>query len=219
LKPIRFSWWVSISIDSFTTYCYPRQLHPVVSLCHGRLMKFSALLGGLMAAMVSCTANATVLLTESQVGNYSATFVADGHYAAISISGLGGLFRLYPLAVLNSANENLFDTGAGWSFTHSATSNLPDNFGSLSDVLGNGEIDIATLFFVDTFTRIIPTNIGETYTIYITDIYSGGIGGSWTASVEGIPEPASWGLLLAGFFGTGVALRSSRTRRPADRLA
>lgn len=39
--------------------------------------------------------------------------------------------------------------------------------------------------------------------------------GSYILSVEGVPEPASWALMIAGFAATGGALRMRRRARPA----
>ncbi|WP_293864936.1 MULTISPECIES: PEPxxWA-CTERM sorting domain-containing protein [unclassified Sphingomonas] len=39
--------------------------------------------------------------------------------------------------------------------------------------------------------------------------------GSYVLSVEGVPEPASWALMLAGFAATGAALRMRRRPGPA----
>jgi hypothetical protein len=36
-----------------------------------------------------------------------------------------------------------------------------------------------------------------------------------TGMVPSVPEPATWGLMLLGFAGAGVALRRDRKRKPA----
>ena len=52
---------------------------------------------------------------------------------------------------------------------------------------------------------------GDTSVLFAADILgngnTGNVGGSGV--VTGIPEPATWGMLLLGFFGLGFAFRKS----------
>jgi hypothetical protein len=90
----------------------------------------------------------------------------------------------------------------------------------------------------DGLAQTIATTVGDQYTVgfYLggDNIYSGGYrpnfdppyldvyvyaGEAFTSSTfNGVPEPASWALMLAGFAGLGAALRKTRTSgvtRPA----
>jgi hypothetical protein len=55
---------------------------------------------------------------------------------------------------------------------------------------------------------------GKTYNIYAaSDIFSGKTGNVGATLVPtGVPEPASWAMMLVGFGGLGAALRSRRSR-------
>jgi hypothetical protein len=187
-----------------------------------RVLK-SYICGAALAVIALPAAASTVLFTESEVGTYSASFVAEGHHTDITISGLGGAFLLKGIALLDQSQQNLL-VPLQWTLTHSAPSNLPEDFGSLSGTGGGGsnELFIATTFFTDTFSQVVATTQGQTYTLFVTDASNelGGGGqsgrfGSWTASEEGIPEPASWALMISGFGVSGAALRRRRATATA----
>ena len=79
----------------------------------------------------------------------------------------------------------------------------------------NGQADS----FAGTFTLNFGANSGPITLNNFVDRYAslsqiGGVSGEGTP-VRGVPEPASWALMLLGFAGVGVAMRRSRKSKPA----
>jgi subtilisin-like proprotein convertase family protein len=70
----------------------------------------------------------------------------------------------------------------------------------------------------DPLSTFDGTNSGGSWTLRISDLAAGDTGsiGSWTLSLSslGIPEPATWAMMIVGFGGVGGVLRNVR-RRPA----
>ena len=79
----------------------------------------------------------------------------------------------------------------------STASNDTDNFGSLT-----GDIVFGDASFLDTVGRGNQV-AANTFTNP----------GSWTVSAAGVPEPASWALMIAGFGVVGVVARRERRHR------
>ena len=133
--------------------------------------------------------------TNSSVSNL-VNFGFDTNPTLGGISGTGMNFYLNPNGTLNvnacagppaGANCDAAN-GQGDSFTGSFTLDFANNTSSIT--LNN---------FVDRYASLTQLN---------------GQSGEGTP-VRGVPEPATWALMLLGFGGIGMAMRRSNKRKPA----
>jgi hypothetical protein len=151
--------------------------------------------------------------------DYTVTF-APGQ--ALTLTGVFGLFQIGLISPNNigitgnsSSTLRLFDTSGTTiatilvnGFTSTQPNIVGDTFGNLgvpiSGTLGGFE-------FINPDITLTGTNQplnGQVLSIGIT-------GGSFQlTSVAAVPEPATWAMMLVGFFGIGATLRHQRRRRP-----
>jgi hypothetical protein len=66
-----------------------------------------------------------------------------------------------------------------------------------------------------TFNSVGGKNVYFTADLVNTGGLTGNVGATLTGGGGGVPEPATWGLMILGFGGAGAALRSSRRRKAA----
>jgi len=124
------------------------------------------------------------------------TLTPDGH------SYTGDVFNLLINFTLPAG------TGSG-SFTADLLGSLTSN--------GGGGLQISFL----TPTVQVSDGLGGFYTLHVNDVaFSGSLGANETflrqdisGYIRPIPEPATWGMMLLGFAGMGLAMR--RRRQPA----
>ena len=193
------------------------------------------------ATGVSLTANATTLFDFLTLGaayhDLSATYVFTATSTDTAIKaggmdiqpGLGGSFSF----TYNGPTTGALKSGANLlSGTFDGASLSGQDFGSagaaFDSILGGGDVvltsDVLTLDsngdegFSLSLTSVVPGLhvIGgklQDFTGVSTGSFSADLSGGGGAG--GVPEPASWALMLLGFGGVGFASRSSRAARRA----
>jgi hypothetical protein len=112
------------------------------------------------------------------------------------------------------------DNGPG-TFTSSPVATGQDGFGTFKQGIVNSATGGTTLSFTvaaETIGNLILSTIppGDTVALFAADVAGGGgtgntgnIGGG---VVAGVPEPATWGMMLLGFVGLGFAFRQQRRK-------
>jgi hypothetical protein len=168
------------------------------------------------AAVLFASAGAANAATEL----FSFTDATDG----ISASGT--------LTVDNTANANgTFDiTAVTGSVTHGAATD------AISGIIGSPNTPNPTVNFGFIYDNVVPFNTngvlfqgvsgaiynlwsnggeaGELYTYGLPNVAAFDAHGTLGVSA-GVPEPASWAVMLTGFAGIGAAIRSSRRKLAA----
>jgi PEP-CTERM motif-containing protein len=116
--------------------------------------------------------------------------------------------------------SSIVDNGPG-TFTSSPVATAQDGFGTFKQGIVNSATGGTTLSFTvaaETIGNLILSTIppGDTVALFAADVAGGGgtgntgnIGGG---VVAGVPEPATWGMMLLGFVGLGIAFRQSRRK-------
>jgi hypothetical protein len=101
-------------------------------------------------------------------------------------------------------------TAHGFTEILSSYSSLPLNtlVGAFNGPLGGNLFEIGSggLF-------LVPTGSTELYLGTVDGYQWNNNVGSFTASIGGVPEPATWAMLLIGFGGVGAALRFNRNNK------
>jgi hypothetical protein len=112
---------------------------------------------------------------------------------------------------------NIADNGAG-VFTSSPVATAQDGFGTFKQGITNTTTGSTLLTFTaqsELLANLIISTIppGDTRVLFAADVSgpigTGNIGGG---VVAGVPEPATWGMMLLGFVGLGFAFRQQRRR-------
>jgi hypothetical protein len=115
---------------------------------------------------------------------------------------------------------NIVDNGPG-TFTSDPTSTGQDGFGTFKQGIDASATGGTTLSFTalnEVLANLTVSTIppGDTIALFAADVAGGGgtgntgnIGGG---VVAGVPEPATWGMMLLGFVGLGFAFRQQRRR-------
>ena len=145
--------------------------------------------------------------------SYYISFIAAGSFTTISMAGYqipsveeatnNGLF-------LGGGGDNLL--GATWKFTPAATGSGAYAFDDQTSVAGL-MFAASTPGSYDVFSQKIATIKGESYALeflYMNADANSPSGFRVSADVSTVPEPATWGMMLAGFAGIGLSLRARR---------
>jgi hypothetical protein len=115
---------------------------------------------------------------------------------------------------------NIVDNGPG-TFTSDPNSTGQDGFGTFKQGIDASATGGTTLSFTalnELLANLTVSTIppGDTIALFAADVAGGGgtgntgnIGGG---VVAGVPEPATWGMMLLGFVGLGFAFRQSRRK-------
>lgn len=153
------------------------------------------------------------------VGNYASTFGTAGYSLNLSTSDPAGInYFGFWLSALDSGNTLTFSRAGTVVFSFSPddvlalVGGMPAYFGNPGGNFGgqNGSQAYVFLNFFDTNGTFDKITFSENPTIggYESDNHTVGFftreGGT---PVGGVPEPASWAMLLTGFGGIGYALR------------
>ncbi len=187
-------------------------------------MKFASLFAaGLLAVAASAQAQTVTLLnivnpTPGTSSSYSLSFVATSTSSTLSDGGyqLPGFTQF-----LN--NSLSADTGGGnllgqtWNFTPAASGSDSGQYndGTSVNALSFGGVSIGSY---DVYSQTFATTVGDSYTYrFNTSPFAGTPDGFFVtvsnASTSAVPEPASWGLMLAGLGLVGRALRKRQAAR------
>lgn len=142
----------------------------------------------------------------------SGKIVLDGGYDAFAQANLSLLsyYKGNPLSLVYVTHDGAFDVSASaaWEVAAGTTGqvHLNAHSGLVVDVAGSGSADA----FIDPVFTIDP-GFAASHPGYSL-VFSQGVGNSVAG---GVPEPAAWGLMLAGFGGVGAALRQRRRKAAA----
>jgi hypothetical protein len=183
-------------------------------------------LAAVTAAVVSTSASAAT----SMDGTFAASIIGISSNTA-SID-LGSVLTNTSLTIVGSATGDL-DGSTGTFLTvspftatdgsaYSFTSTLGNFTGTLSDVLSAGPVSsrVLTAYALGTFTpagsfsSFVAGPASLTFS-FTQNNANGAISGGFTMSTPpvaapGVPEPAAWAMLIAGFGLTGAAMRRRR---------
>ena len=116
--------------------------------------------------------------------------------------------------------SNIVDNGPG-VFTSSPVSHMQDGFATFKQGILNSATGGTTLSFTvanETIANLIgSTGAGQfSGSLFSADVLgqgtAGGTGPIGGGVVAGVPEPATWGMMLLGFVGLGFAFRQSRRK-------
>ena len=153
--------------------------------------------GGQIGTPYSLSFNATDALTTLTFAGYQVPSYVD-------INNIG--------AFLNNAGANLL--GTTWTFTAAPSGSLASQF---DEGTGVNALSFAgvTAGSYDSFAQQFATTAGSSYTVnfLFSNFGSPTPSGLRVSTTAGIPEPATWGMMLLGFGGVGAILR--RRRRTA----
>jgi hypothetical protein len=108
----------------------------------------------------------------------------------------------------------LFDAGHNAVFTSAVnTEEVANSFGQDFLFAPIPSISFSSLEYIATVTGYTPFAFGTpTNSLeYGTTLFQVGVGAGGSVGIS-VPEPASWALMLTGFFGLGAMLRRSRAR-------
>lgn len=135
----------------------------------------------------------------------------------INRGGFDPILALFDLSNGNRINQN-DDGGCGLVAADAVSGRCWDT--SLTSALGSGNYRVS----VQVYPNFAPTNLSGTFAGATTFADVSGVSNNprnnqWafdilnvdTASQGGVPEPASWAMLIAGFGLTGAAMRRRRT--------
>jgi hypothetical protein len=145
---------------------------------------------------------------------YSLTFNATDLLTTVSFAGYqvpASELATHIGVFLNGAGSNLL--GGAWTFAPAALGSLVNTF---NDGTGVTALQFAGTIAgsYDTFSQQFATAAGSSYTVnflYTNSVVSSPSGFRVTTDgVAGVPEPATWAMMLMGFGGLGAMMRAAR---------
>jgi hypothetical protein len=187
------------------------------------VMTYRAAFAAIAVAMaVSAPARAdTILLDLINAGGqtdtpFSLNFNATDVLTTLTFAGyqVPSIERATHIGVfLNNAGANLL--GSTWTFTPAPSGSLASQ---TSDGTGVNQLNFGgvTAGSYDSFAQQFATTAGSSYTVNFLFSNPGGVSSApsglrvSTSGIAGIPEPATWGMMLLGFGGLGAILRLRR---------
>lgn len=172
-----------------------------------------------VALAVSAPARADTVLLDlinapSQTNTpYSFNFSAIDAFTTVTFAGfeVGAIETASHIGVfLNNAGANLL--GSTWTFTPAPSGSFADQF---SDGTGVNQLLLGgtTPGSYDRFTQQFASTAGSSYTLNFLFSNENATPNGFrvsTSGTVGVPEPATWGMMLLGFGGLGAILRLRR---------
>ena len=168
---------------------------------------------------------------------YTVTFTFDLATATPSSGGVPGLYHYRGDAGLGSASitiggitQTVANTAAGygnaWFTRQNQNPAVLQGAANISDNVGDDNFDNYIQDAVYLNSPLAGLGAGSSFTLDSSVLMPQSMGfvgignGFWTYNIEGlnvlgVPEPASWAMMLVGFGGLGVAMRARRTARAA----
>ena len=142
----------------------------------------------------------------------SATIIINGHTQLIEGNYLGQALTephyYYPYNVVEHASIN-YNYGVGNIFTYNYInnylSNIPQPTVTSTVPLTNSD-EVSGSLQIDTYNY--NTNTQSEYAYASFD-------GAGTVQIGGVPEPATWAVMLLGFGGVGASIRNQRRKQAA----
>jgi hypothetical protein len=137
------------------------------------------------------------------------TFNADTNTVTnFALSVTGGNTDVFPAFTWDSSTATAVYVGLYGGLNFRSTTSLRelrlDPAASLTNAGGTVALDLGSIFGGD---------------CYNCDPFRAFTSGSLVASAAGVPEPATWGMMLAGFGAVGWSMRRSRSAAAAVRAA
>ena len=150
-----------------------------------------------------------VSFTDGGIASGTFTFNADTNtISAFSLSVSGGNTTDFPAFTWDSSTADAvyvpIFTGLNFRSTSSLRQLRLDPVGSLTNAGGTVALDLSSIFG------------GECYNCTPYRAFSSG---SLVASAAAVPEPATWGMMLAGFGAVGWSMRRRRSAAAVLRAA
>jgi PEP-CTERM motif len=176
--------------------------------------------GEIMNVLTAALAAATTLALASSAT--AATFTIEAINGPSSWQDLGNTFvasKSYDFTVIDPST--LWSAGSNVPYSRESTANgIPANGGygqwtMFGDTFNFGELVVQNggkYYGVGTGPMVLSGLSGDVTAGY-WDSYYGDNSGTQTLSVTAVPEPASWALMLLGFFGLGAMVRGARRRQ------
>ena len=163
-------------------------------------------------SLVASAALAAVLATAS-AANAAYTFVGNWNV------GDGPAWGGNPLAYSGDGAAALLFGGSASDYVVSTVDNQVSNINNMAhySVIGIGFRDFADNYFRGTegtthYQDVYVLNEAtDTVSAYVNDFGPGGTNYAFRKDGGGVPEPASWALMISGFGLAGAALRRRRT--------
>lgn len=182
-----------------------------------------ALLGAAALVAIPSIASAATLFDQTNLPNQTntsitQTFIAGAASTTLSLAGYDVPSWIYADNIeltLSGSLSNLL--GQTWTFT-------PAAFGSDAHTDGVGAYGTDNLAlggtaagYYDTFSQTVDTTPGDSYTLnFLLSSYSvpNGFRVTATNTVSGVPEPATWAMMLLGFGAIGFGMRRKAKQKP-----
>lgn len=181
-----------------------------------------ALLGMASVASAATLFNQTDLPVQSGT-SVALTFTAGSSATTVDFAGydLPSWINVYNI-VLTQSGDSTNLLGQNFNFTAAAQGTDayqvgPGAYGTNN--LGFGGVSAGSY---DDFSQTLSTLAGSSYTLSFQLSSNGtpsGLMVSASEAVAGVPEPATWAMMLLGFGALGVALRRSRRKVEVARFA
>lgn len=165
-----------------------------------------------LAALAGTAARADVVIGSGWQGDTVDDFVIPSESSPFTFTLGAGLYAFTLTDEFGAGDVFTVTVNGGASYT-SALPLLTTNF----DNSAGPEAPYATDSWLDpTLTRLQITLGAGTYSLNVTDSCGGGCPAGFAyrldqlAAAPGVPEPATWALLIAGLSATGIAMRHRR---------
>jgi hypothetical protein len=165
-----------------------------------------------LKTLMIAAATAAGALTMAGTAQATTVVCVDSAAAVCSFDGSGGGWNNVKVAKKSTATQSFALTLPAPGELHISISSFYLDLVSLSF----GGVTLTGLTKGDVYTfAVTPSNTPQLLTVVMKNTKTKDYGYSAQLDFAPIPEPAAWGLMIAGFGMTGGALRRRRTARVA----